>query len=495
MKILSQILSLTLCFQLVAGCNSGGAKGGDLIAPRSVPSASETVEMSGSIASALQLLNEMLWPRAVAGEGTLHIYDVSNPTTPIELHAEEISGESVFNVKLKRAMVRSKLLKAVFASSEGDAKSRETLFDMQGTEARIDASMDVGTSLRSKIFEAQLIAEDVADARSRFREIKADSIDDELALLGSGELLEKLMLDPALTRSVAELVAKRRIAAQSGDSEASEELHKQLFAFAVQNGVVTDEAVLSCGVKGGSFYFKDRSFQVYLKPIEKEVYEKFPSTTELGVVSSSDEATKILKSVTSTMSELSQHFEKNLSVRIYFKDLERSNKPLLSCRLFGQELSEADLAAQSELEAKEFFDRDILNSLGLDEVKTIDEALKRLSELYLKSLEQLDANTADMYLDPLVVESAQKSVARLFEARFVEFFNQLSPSKFASAYEIDLSHFDDINDQSLTSLKEALASQEMAPEEMEARFAEQLHLAKYLWQIKQIELEISLRRN
>jgi hypothetical protein len=508
MKILGQILSLILCFQLIVGCNSAAQKGGDMIAPRA-PSSSETVELSGSIASAIHRLGDMLWPRAIAAEGTLHIYDVSSPTAPVELHSQTISGESVFRIKLSRAEVRAKLIKAVFVSSEGDAKSRETLFDIQGTEARMDASMDIRTSLRSKIFEAQLIAEDVADARSRFREIKADSIEEELALLGSGDILEELMLDPALTKSVAELVAKRRIAAQSGDSEASEELHRQLFSLAVESGVVTDQAVLSCGASGGSFYFKDRSFQVYVKPIEKEVYEKFPGTTELGVVTSPEEATKILKSLTTTMAELSKNFEKNLSVRIYFKELERSNKPVQTCRLFGQEQSEAEL----ELADKEYFDRDILNSLGLDEVKTIDDALVRLAELYLKSLEQLDANTADMYLDPLVVEHAQKSVGRLFEARFVEFFNQLNPSKFASVSEFDLSHFDAVDFQLLASvregsallnvaheeteasMKEALAAQEMAPEEFEARFAEQLQLAKYLRKIKQIELELSLRRN
>lgn len=512
MNIIGRILSLILCFQLGVGCNSAAQKGGDIIAPRA-PTSSDTVELSGSIASAIHLLSDMFWPRAIAAEGTIHIYDVSIPTAPIELHSLRLSGENVFRLKLQKSAVRAKLIKAVFVSSEGDAKSRETLFDIQGTEARMDASMDIGTSLRSKIFEAQLIAEDVADARSRFREIKADSIEEDLALLGSGELLEGLMLDPALTKSVAELVAKRRIAEQSGDSVASEELHRQLFSLAVESGVVTDQAVLSCGGSGGSFYFKDRSFQVYLKPIEKEAYEKFPGTTELGVVTNSDEATKILNSVTSTMVELSKNFEKNLSVRIYFKELERSNKSVLSCRLFGLEQSEAEAADQFQIEAKEFFDRDILNSLGLDEAKTIDEAVARLAELYLKTLDQLDTNTADMYLDPYVVDHAQKSVTRLFEARFVEFFNQLSPPKFASGYEIDLSHFDAVDFQSLASFKEGsalldvaygetvassketLASQEMAPEEMEARFAEHLQLAKYLRKIKQVEMEILLRRN
>ena len=50
------------------------------------------------------------------------------------------------------------------------------------------------------------------------------------------------------------------------------------------------------------------------------------------------------------------------------------------------------------------------------------------------------------------------------------------------------------HDETVVSLKEALAAQEMAPEEMEARFAEQLQLAKYLWKIKHVELELLLRR-
>lgn len=506
MKILGQILSLILCFQL-AGCNSAAPKGGDLIAPRGAPSTSDTVELSGSIASALQVMDSLLWPRAHAAEGTLHIYDVSNPAAPVELHTEEISGGAAFRVTLKRAAVRAKLLKAVFSSSEGDDKSRESLFDLQGTEARVDASMDTTTSLRSKIFLAQIIAEDAPDARDRFREIKADSIEDELALLGNAELVEKLLLGSEMASSVLELMAKHRIAAATGDSFASEELQRELFSMAVQSGVVTDEAVLNCDGTESALYFKDRSFRVSLVPIDKEVVEKFSGSTELGDVSTSDEATKMLKSMAATITELSKAFEKNLSVRIYFEELERANKPLLSCRLFGLEPSEADLAAQAELETKELFDRSILDSLSVGDVRDSDEALKRLADLYKKTLQQLDDSTKELYLDPLVVEKARESVARLFEARFREFYLQLNPSKFTATDDLDLSSFDAVDLRSVASVREGSVLLEkaldktltylketLAPEELEARVAEQLQWLKYLKLMRLLELETTLER-
>jgi hypothetical protein len=508
MKIFCQTLTLIISFQLAVGCNSAAVSGDAITRPKTpTPSTGDSLEISGSIARVINTFSGLMMSSAHAVEGNLYIYDVTNPLAPSEMHAETISGKYNFKVKMKKSEVGSKLLKAVFVSSEGHEKSRELLFDLEGSESIVDASMDENTSMRSKIFEAQLIAENVSDFKSRFKEIKSDSLSNEFAMLGDSTLLSKLMLDPSLSVSIAELIARRRIAVSKGDVDGSFELQRKLFSIAVDNGVVTDQSVLNCGSNSGTFFFTDRKFRVFAKPIDVEIFKKYNGLIELGIVSTPDEAAKKITELVSILSEFSKSIEKNMSARIFFEELDLDLKPILSCRLFGQEVSESELMEINNLLEKDNVNSYFFNSLSYVDVGSIDEALQKLFDLYVKTNLDFKESTASLWPDPLIVSEASKRTNFLFEKRFIEFFKYFNETKSSYPYELDTSFFQAVDfesvgtsdkgykhlleahDKTLSSLKEFLSTQKIEPYEVEIIMNEQSYLCKYLLEVKLMEMK------
>ena len=506
MNKICQTLTMIISFQLAVGCNGTAAPSGRLI-KTPTPSSGDSLEISGSIARVINSFSALMMSSAHAAEGKFSIYDVTNPLAPYEIHTETISGKDTFKVKMKKSEVGSKLIKAVFVSTEGSEKSRELLFDLEGTESFVDASMDENTSMRSKIFEAQLIAENVSDFKSRFKEIKSDSLSNEFALLGDSALLSKLLLDPSLSISVAELIAKRRIAINEGNVKGSLELQRKIFSVAVIKGVVTDQSVLNCGSNSGTFFFKDRKFRVFAKPIEMEVFKEYNGLIELGIVSTPDEAAKKINELVSILSESSKINERNMSARIFFEELDLDLRLIMSCRLFGQEISESEIMEINNLSEKDYVNSDILNSLSYSEVANIDEAIQRLFDFYIKTMLDFRESTASLWPDPIMVSGATKRINFIFEKRFIEFFKYFNQTKSSYPYELDTSFFQSVDfdslgtpdkgynqllqahDKTLSSLKDFLSTQEIGTYEFEIIMNEQSYLCNYLLELKLMELE------
>lgn len=507
MKKICQTLTMIISFQLAVGCNGAAGPSGAIIVPKTPnPSSGDSLEISGSIARVINTLSGLMISSAYAAEGDLYIYDVTNPLAPNKMHTETISGNNTFKVKMKKSEVGSKLIKAVFVSTEGNEKSREFLFDLEGSESFVDASMDENTSIRSKILEAQLIAENVSDFKSRFKEIKSDSLATELAMFGDSAMLSKLLFDPSLSSSIAELIAKRRIAVNEGNIEGSFELQKRIFSVAIDNGIVTDQSILNCGPNSGTFFFKDRKFRVFAKPIEMELFKKYNGLIDLGFVSTPDEAAKKIAELVSLLSVVSKNVEKNMSARIFFEELDLELRPIMSCRLFGQELTDSELMEINNLSSKEYVNADILNSLSYIEVGSIDEALQRLFDLYVQTSLELEESTASLWLDPLMLSDASIRVSSLFEKRFIDFFKYFNQTKSSYKYEIDTSFFQSVDfatvgtpdngykqllqahDKTLSSIKDFILTQEVESYEAEIIMNEQSSLCKYLLQLKLMEM-------
>ena len=179
MNMVSRLLSLIVCLQLAVSCgpsplkvtfndisptennsgsgNSGSSSGsgsGSSSGGSGVPE-EETITINGLI-SAVKAVSDFIFPSAMAAEGTLKVFDLSDPLDPKELASRDITGTDAFSISLSKEMIQGKLIKLNFVSSEGVVKNRDQIFTIDEGQETASAELNQDNAIIAKVIEDYL---------------------------------------------------------------------------------------------------------------------------------------------------------------------------------------------------------------------------------------------------------------------------------------------------------------------------------------------------
>ena len=506
MKTITKFLTFIISFQLLWGCNSpGGQQVVNTKVNNPTPSSEESVEINGTIANVIQNISSLLFSSAHASEGKLYVYDISIPVEePVILFTAEISGESEYSLKLKRSLIKGKLLKLKFDSYEGAEHSRDFIIEPGDGETVISADMDLDSTIKAKVLDAQLKVEytsgkisNTLEVKERFRKYKDSNVDSELELLGDKAALIKLIFDPAFSDTLTKMLATHRI---SSDSD-KEEVKNNLFAFIESGEPLAPEHELSCSGNEGRFIMKgEQVFKVFAEGVQDEVINEFGKILDLGSISNSTEADERILKLVQTLTDVGSKFGDKFSATIYFVNSEKENEIKYSCLLSGQGGSDP---------ATLLMDSTILNSVSFKELKSVDEGVENLKLAFEKTVEDLKNQSSNSKLSPDELAKAfeeQIVLAKsLYEERVSLLIQHMNGSYVIDPVYLESVTFEKVEteeeglkslyqayEKTLAVLKEQISSRRISGPELDKIMEEQVPFAKKLLEARIEELRFTL---
>jgi hypothetical protein len=405
MKTLSRILSLIVSSQLMVGCNQVSTNNTTI--KTKAPGSRDSITISGSIASTIHHLTNLIMPNAMAADGTLILYDISNTNAePVEIDRWEISGET-YSIKAKKSLAQDKILKLSFESNDPD-KNREILIDASGSVNSIEAPINPEEYFKSKIFESQLKSEfrgftgNIKEIKASFSAMKGESFESELALLGNNnEMLN--MINPGNSTYIsdmANLIHNYRLATDDTDRD---NYKTQLLDIGKNLGVIDEsgiieetavikdnQAILKCSGNEGSFIFNDdQLFNVFATSEDADFINQYQGASYFGSIKSSDEAQESIKTLISNLTELSKANSRNISARINFVGFDGKELTFNSCQLSGLAMSAEELDSIKDSSSGVIFDESFLQSAPLERFANYEEGARYLDEMNNKTIVSL----------------------------------------------------------------------------------------------------------
>jgi hypothetical protein len=463
MKTLSRILSLIICFQLMVGCNQVSTSSGTI--KTKAPGSSDTMTISGSIASTIHHLTNLIIPNAMAADGTLILYDISNTNAePVEIDRWEISGET-YSIKAKKSLAQDKILKLSFESNDPD-KNREILIDASGSVNSIEAPINPEEYFKSKIFESQLKSEfsgftgNIKEIKARFSAMKGESFESELALLGSNNEILKMINsgNSSYISDMANLIHNYRLAKDDTDRD---NYKTQLLDIGKNLGVIDEsgiieetpaikdnQAILKCSGNEGAFIFNDdQLFNVFATSEDPDFINQYQGASYFGSIKSSDEAQESIKKLISNLTEISKAYSRNISARINFVGFDGKELTFNSCQLSGLPMSAEELDSIKDSSSGVIFDESFLKSVPLEKIANYEEGARSLDEMNNKtivSLKNLLTGVEDIISNALM-ENQIPLIKALNESRLGELKDFFSSPKI-STLDMEKLSTDDVGD-------------------------------------------------
>jgi hypothetical protein len=506
MKTITKFLTFIISFQLLWGCNSpGGQQVVNTKVNNPSPGLEESVQINGTIANVIQNISSLLFSSAHASEGKLYVYDISIPVDdPVILFTAEISGESDYSLKLKKSLIKGKLLKLKFDSYEGAEHSRDFIIEPGESETVISADMDLESTLKAKVLDAQLRVEyssgkisNSLEVKERFRKYKDSKVDSELELLGDKAALIKLIFDPGFSDKITKMLATYRI---SSDID-KEEVKNKLFAFIESGEPLAPEHELTCSGNEGRFIMKgEQVFQVFAEGVQDQVVNEFGTRLDLGSISNSTEADERIHKLIQILTDVGSKFGDKFSATIYFVNSEKENEIKYSCLLSGQGGSDP---------ASLLMDSTFLNSVSFKDLKSIDEGLENLKLAFEKTIEDLKNQSSSSKLSPdelaKAFEEQKVLVKSLYEERisllthYINALYAMDPVYLESVTfekveteEEGLKMLYQAYEKTLVVLKEQISSRGVSGPELDKIMDEQVPFAKKLLEARMEELRFTL---
>ena len=463
MKTLSRILSLIISFQLMVGCNQVSTSSGTI--KTKAPGSSDTMTISGSIASTIHHLTNLIMPNAMAADGTLILYDISNINAePVEIDRWEISGET-YSIKAKKSLAQDKILKLSFESNDPD-KNREILIDATGSVNSIEAPINPEEYFRSKIFESQLKSEfsgfngNIKKIKASFSAMKGENFDSELALLGSNNEMLKMINsgNSSYISDMANLIHNYRSAKDDTDRD---NFKTQLLDIGKNLGVIDEsgiieetavikdnQAILKCSGNEGSFIFNDdQLFNVFATSEDPDFINQYQGAGYFGSIKTSDEAQESIKQLISNLTEMSKAYSRNISARINFVGFDGKELTFNSCQLSGLPMSAEELDSIKDSSSGVIFDESFLKSAPLERFANYEEGARYLDEMNNKtivSLKNLLTGVDDKFSNALM-ENQIPLIKALKESRSGE-LKDFSASHKISTLDLEKLSTDDVGD-------------------------------------------------
>ena len=430
MKTLSRTLSLIISFQLMWGCNQVSTSSGTI--KTRAPGSTDTISISGSIASTIHNLSNLIMPNAMAAIGTLYLYDDSDLSAPpVLLDQWEISGDT-YSINAKKSVTQGKILKLSFESSEDSGKNREIFIDAsEAVNSKIEAPINHQEYFKSKVLETQLQSEfeggsftNMKEVKARFSAMKRESFDSELALLGdNGEMLDMINAgDSDSILSMAKLIYNHRLAKLKGDADSINSIKSTLFGYGQKIGVIKDDqSLLSCSANQGTFIFNNQYFDVFVLSDDAD----FGSVKLYGQVKNTEDAQKMINDLVNSLAKMSDKLKRDISARINFVayDAKTEEMNVKSCLLSGREMSAEELAAIKDSSSGVMFDESFLKSVPFDQFSNMAEGEKYLNEMLNRTrdaLKNLLANGVDDKVRNALMENQLPLIKALFDSRIAE---------------------------------------------------------------------------
>ncbi len=452
MNMLKRTISLILVFQLCWACNGSSSSSGVVKTGGSSSSgASSSMTISGTITS----LMDLVMASAMAQNGDLVVQDITDPDNPVVLHSESLSGTNTFSVTVKKSDVAGgRLIKATYTSSDSpNDGSRSLLFNLAGSEATVDASMNSDTTMNSMVFEQQLLQEknrgDItgADYLNRFKAIKNDDHTSEFDVLGGDKTtIKKLLLDPNNGTGISDLLASLKYARIQGDLASIRDYKEKLFFLATDQAIIPRSAVLNCSANEVSFLFRDQSMRVYARGLDLEVMQALGSYKDLGAFGDSRTAADEINIYLSKLSEIGQKFGKIVSAKLFFASKDGTAFSG-SCRVFSEAMTAAALAAARMPSYQFELDRTNFNKFKASDYSDLDSAHEALFYIYIDSMklirDKIKTAVALNQVDPsngqYMYIAGMDAAGELYDQKFLGAYNTFFPSTLASnPFQINL---------------------------------------------------------
>lgn len=333
MKSLSRTLSMILCFQLLFGCNQFNFEN----RPESF------IDIRGSIASTVNRIGNLLIPSAMADDGELRIYDVTNPENPIEIYySQKINGED-YHVRIEREKVLGKTLKVSYQNYTQD-KFREAIVVTNHDEKEILSDLNIYTTIRSELISS--IAERAnheRDYQKIMEELKGKAESHDLGLPDQEETINKLLFNTSeeASRNMRKHIAQYQMYELDGDLSEIENIRISFKKLAEGFGIkVSYYEYYKKLLDSSEEFIKLKDFDANLYTKEGEALDNleqryFGVRSYLSLTLSMDDIREdsaiwenvfsyLSKTMDQKVSEVSSVFEKNAYVQAigYYKYLE-----------------------------------------------------------------------------------------------------------------------------------------------------------------------------
>lgn len=392
MQFFKRLVSQVLILQLFMSCtsNNGSIHSGVKNSPV-LPG--NTIEINGLISQAFKSISNILISEAMAASGTITLYDLTNPETPVEIYSQEITGSSYYSIKLNKAEVSSKILKASFISNEDMTKSRDILFEVKSSDVVVDGSMNEDLTLQALILEEQLQFElnqgeiQLAEIKERFRIIKDESTSEITDILGDKATVMKLSQNPETKKMFREIAVQYKRALKESDEAAQSELRQKLFDVGKSSGAMTSDSVISCNGSSGYFLFQDRTYNVFAVSDQAEIWNTFGKRLVFDKITSSNSASDIFLKLKNILKEVSDKYETRMSAVIYFEPADGIPSPIQSCKISIQESYNSIWKAPEEFPYK--VDLTLFKKINYTDFETFDEVQSQIVETYFIAIKDL----------------------------------------------------------------------------------------------------------
>ncbi len=476
LKLISRILSLVICFQLAVGCNtySTSTTINDLEAP--VPDG--FIRFNGIISKAFNTITNSIFPQAMAAEGEVIFYDVTDPGAPQEIHRKSISGTDSFSVDLKEEDIKSGLIRVRFEPTDPDPlKEREFL---TVASQKMTATMSNEESIKSEILLYQLNVEnsnsllDLNLIKDRFNDLNSTiDLDEEVNRFGDANSLKTLLSNPDDRPGMIALLAHARVA-QETDKINIIDIQTKFFSRAHELGLIKEELLLKCDHTGAALFLSEndgsRNFFMEADAVEMGLIEKVGQNLKLENSSFQyfDQANERIKEIVALLDKMRNETGEIFSVKISFKSNDTSRPlPKNECRIFPSNLKKDhyekllidDPSVNLRFDLKYIDDIDLTSfqsvvaaQAAFDDARTLglETLTKQLIELGVKEdlvidIIQNQKNRVDYYIKEKILAFSEnlKTAEVLFDKSILDSVTTSNTATFWEAFELLRSKYDE----------------------------------------------------
>jgi hypothetical protein len=454
MNTMKQLISYILVIQLCVSCTGGGKEGGPSVV--NTPNKSggtrggtsgqtggtsgntgeatdgATILIQGQISKVFRNLSDFILPSANAQDGQITAYNMTDPEHPLQI-GEPVpvdSEDNGYSIELNAKEVKGAIIKLKYIGRIG---ARDLLVDVDNL-SNGSGDMNEDNHFESGILEEQLRLEGIKDKvqlRKKFVELKNTSkeegVEKDLALFGDSESMKEILriTDTDTVNQVFRDEMKRLVAmakdARKKNGVVEDELIQKMIGLAKNFFGKYDSSsnVLNCSGPRATFFIgSGKTYRFSLQGHDLELlrayqYQETGGSKEFGKASSSDDANKLLRQMSSELEELSIKYEKNnLSGVVIVSDISED----------GVLEEDKTCILNDPVEKPDYlFDLKILENIPYSVADTQDDFKKTLLENFDKSREEYSNKIKEMnnvgHLFDIVLKIADAKVQKLIENR------------------------------------------------------------------------------
>jgi hypothetical protein len=313
MQSLKQLVSFVLIFQLCYACNGGG---GATAVSSGVTE--NLVNIKGTFAKVFHSFGNLLINSAVANDGTINVFDITDPASPQPLGTFEVDDESQgFSFQIESSKIKGKVISIKYEGGDKSSfGSRSMVLEVEDEPSEIEVEeMNSESSVQSEIILTRLKNESVSkeDLKIRFKKLheqKLKILDDIKELGLSVDVLHEYLKDEKKIKLI-ETIAEAWAAGVDEDDD----IRKS--AFDTFKEVANDEAPelvknarLYCEGNYSKFFSPNEgSFKLLVSGKTEGIQYLFDSKEKEFGVGNSNEINKLMSELLARFNQVSEQFK------------------------------------------------------------------------------------------------------------------------------------------------------------------------------------------